>query len=247
MKTRVTVGEKEKLITKGIRNRSQFLSDYSAELTKPSTAISVRQSYSSLFDYVLGSSPYVFISVKLETTDIKRAVDARKSKAGGLLPGNFIRLGREYYEARRSGETARNAMEALWNKFLVRVNRKVLGSKYKRYGQSLRWIGVHENSGKQYARRQTNHLHMLLEIPSRYRHQEFEHLFREQFSSLVYPLSSTTSNSSVLNIRPGRLTGIYPHPEYIQKQLVDWETASDRVFLSAIPVTNGSVNFLLGR
>jgi hypothetical protein len=77
---------------------------------------------------------------------------------------------------------ARNALEALWNKLLVRVNRKVLGSRYKRYGQSLRWIGVYENSGKQYARRQTNHLHVLLEIPANYGHQEFEHQFREQFS-----------------------------------------------------------------
>jgi hypothetical protein len=240
MKTRVTVGEKEKLVTIGIQNRSQFLSDYAAELRKPSTAMSVHQSYSSLFDYMLGSTPYMFISVKLDPTSIKRALTSRKRKAGGVLPDNFMRLGREYYEAKRSGETARNAMEALWDKFLVRVNRKVLGSKHKRYGQSLRWVGVYENSGKQYARRQTNHLHVLLEIPPKYSHQEFEQQFREQFSSLVYPLSSTTNNGGVLNIKQGRLTGIYPHPEYIQKQLVDWETASERVFLSGNPATSGS-------
>jgi hypothetical protein len=240
MKTGITIGEKYRLDAVAIRNRGKFLSDYSAELRKPSTAMSVHQSYSSLFDYMLGSAPYMFITVKLDTISIKRALDSRKKKAGGVLPGNFIRLGREYYEAKRSGETARNAMEALWDKFLVRFNRKILGSKYKRYGQSLRWIGVYENSGKHYTGRQANHLHMLLEIPSRYNHQQFEHLFREQFSSLVYPVSSTISNNSVLNIKQGRLTGIYPHPEYIQKQLVDWETASDRVFLSGIPATSGS-------
>ncbi|SRR5260370_10009299 len=242
MKTGITIGEKEKLDTIGIRKRSQFLSDYSAELRKPSTVMSVHESYSSLFDYVLGSSPYMFISVNLEPTDIKRALDSSRRQAGGVLPDNFIRLGLEYYEAKHSGETARNALEALWNKLLVRVNRKVLGSRYKRYGQFLRWIGVYENSGKQYcARRQTNHLHVLLEIPAKYSHQGFEHQFREQFSSLVYPLSSETSNDAVLNIKQGRLTGINPHPEYIQKQLIDWETASDRVFVSGIPATNGSV------
>jgi len=240
MKMGTTVSQKEKLDIIGIQNRSQFLSDCSAELRKPSTAMSVHQSYSSLFDYMLGTTPYMFISVKLDSTSIKRALTSRKRKAGGVLPDNFIRLGREYYEAKRSGETARNAMEALWDKFLVRVNRKVLGSKYKRYGQSLRWIGVYENSGKQYARRQTNHLHVLLEIPPKYSHQEFEHQIREQFSLLVYPLSSTTSNDAVLNIKQARLTGINPHPEYIQKQLIDWETASDRVFMSGIAAVNGS-------
>jgi hypothetical protein len=240
MKTDITVAEKEKLDTISIRNRGQFLDDYSQELKKPSTAMSVSQSYSSLFERMLGSSPYLFISVNLEPTRIKRALDSRKNKTDGVLPDNFIRLGREYYEANRSGETSRNAMEALWDKFLVRVNRKVLGSKYKRYGQSLRWIGVHENSGKQYARRQTNHLHVLLEVPAEYGHQEFELQFREQFSWLVYPLSSTTSNNAVLDIKQGRLTGINPHPEYIQKQLVDWETASDRVFLSGVTATNRS-------
>jgi hypothetical protein len=241
MKTGATIGEKENLDTIGIRNRSQFLSDYSAELRKPSTAMSVRESYSSLFDCVLESSPYMFISMNLEPTDIKRASDSSRRKAGGVLPANFMILGREYYEARHSGETARNALEALWNKLLVRVNRKVLGSKYKRYGQSLRWIGVYENSGKQYcAGRQTNHLHVLLEIPANYGHQEFEHQFREQFSLLVYPLCSATSNDAVLNIKQARLTGMNPHPEYIQKQLIDWETASDRVFMSGIAAANGS-------
>jgi hypothetical protein len=242
MKKRSTFGGKEKLDFVGIRNRSQFLSDYSAELNKLSTVTAVHESYSSLFDCVLGRSPYMFISINLESADIKRASDSNKWKAGALLPEGFMTLGREYYEARHSGETARNALETLWNKLLVRVSRKVLGSKYKRYGQSLRWIAVYENSGKQYcAGRQTNHLHVLLEIPARSGYTEFALLFREQFSWLIYPLSSTHSDDTVLNIRPGRLAGIYPHPEYIQKQLIDWETASDRVFLSGIPVAKESV------
>jgi hypothetical protein len=240
MKTRNTICEKEKLDIIGIQKRSQLLSEYSAELNKQCTVMAVHESYSSLFDCVLGSSPYLFISMNLEPAAIKRASDSSRRKAGGVLPANFIRLGREYCEARHSGETARNALEALWNKLLARINRKVLGSKYKRYGQFLRWIGVYENSGKQYcAGRQTNHLHVLLEIPVNYGHQEFEHQFREQFSLLVYPLSSTTSNDAVLNIKQARLTGINPHPEYIQKQLIDWETASDRVFMSGIAVANG--------
>jgi hypothetical protein len=40
--------------------------------------------------------------------------------------------------------------------------------------------------------------------------------------------------------RPEYATGINPHHEYIQKQLFDWETASDRVFLSGVPATNRS-------
>ena len=239
MKTGTTIGEKAKLDIIGLHSRNQFLSDCLAELRKPSTAMAVHESYSSLFDCVLGSSPYMFISINLEPADIKKASDSSRRKAGGVLPAKFIRLGQEYYEARHSGVTARDALEALWNKLLVRVNGKTLGARYNRYGQSLRWIGVYENSGKQYrAGRQTNHLHVLLEIPSRYSQEEFEHQFRVQFSSLVYPLSPTSGNHSVLNIQQGRLTGSYPHPEYIQKQLVDWETASDRVFLSGIPAKN---------
>lgn len=240
MKTGITIGEKEKLDTIVFRKRNHFLSSYSADLRKPTTVMLVHESYSSLFDHVLGSSPYLFISINLEPAHVKRALDSRRRQAGGVLPDNFIRLGREYYEARRSGETARNALDALLNKLLVRVNRKALGARYKRYGQFLRWIGVYENSGKQYyARRQTNHLHVLLEIPAKYSHHEFEHQFREQFSLLVYPLSCATSNSVVLNIKQGRLEGINSHPEYLQKQLIDWETASDRVFMSGIPATNG--------
>jgi hypothetical protein len=188
----------------------------------------------------------MFISVNLESANIKRALDSSRRRAGGASVDGFIRFGREYFEARHSGETARNALETLWNKLLVRVNRRVLGSKYKRYGQSLRSIAVYENGGKQYGSgRQTSHLHVLLEIPAKYGYQEFEREFRQQFSLLVYPLSSTNRNDAVLNITPGRLTGVYPHPEYIQKQLVDWETASDRVSVSGVPVANGYGNVLL--
>ena len=85
MKTDITIAEKEKLDAIMIRNRVQFVDDYSEELKKPSTAMSVSQSYSSLFERMLGSSLYLFISVNLEPTRIKRALDSRKNKTNGVL------------------------------------------------------------------------------------------------------------------------------------------------------------------
>jgi len=55
MKTGNTIGEKERLDIIGIQKRSQFLSEYSAELNKQRTVMAVHESYSLLFDCILGS------------------------------------------------------------------------------------------------------------------------------------------------------------------------------------------------
>jgi hypothetical protein len=237
----INVDEKQRLNITGLKNRQLFLLDYKKDLAKVPTVTSVHESYSSLIDEVLGSSSYIFVTVNLNRTNIKRVLDDKKTKAGGVLPDNFLALGQEYYGALRSGASIVEAMDPLWNKFLKRLNQKVLGSKYKRYGHFIRWIRVYENETKRYCNEPTNHVHLLIEVPTttnlstEFNQLKFEHQFRELFSRLVYPIFSPSSSDTVITILKGRLTGSNAHPNYIRKQIINWETASDRVFTSGVP------------
>ena len=240
-----SIDDKHRLDISGFQNRQRFLSACQVEEKKVPTVTSVQEEYSSLIDDVLGSSSYVFITVNLTRTRIQRALDNEKKKAGGVLPDNFLHLGQEYFEAVRSGATTIEAMESLWNKFFIRLNQKVLGAKYKRYGNFLRWIRVYENETKRFSGEPANHLHMLVEVPETHfsgeycelKQLRFKHQFRDLFSRLVYPLSSISPNNAVITISQARLTGSNAHDKYIMKQLMNWETAADRVFVSGTPKT----------
>jgi hypothetical protein len=242
MTMQINIKQIQKLETFRVLNMDRFHYPYPWELAGPYTADSLKQSYSSLIDKVLGTSQYMFITVNLSTSQIRRALDARKKKAGGVLPDNCLRLGQEYWEARRSGVGAVDAMEALWFKFFERLNLKVLGThRAKRRGEYLRWIRVYENNGKRYRRSPPTHLHMLLEVPDKYSHLEFAEIFRKLFGWLVYSSSARTRKNKVLDFQIGRSDGESPHPVYVQKQLIDWDTASDRMFESGIPAKSRSV------
>jgi hypothetical protein len=240
MTMQIDIKQAQKLETFGVLNMDRFRYPYPWELADPHTAESLKQSYSSLIDKVLGTSHYMFITVNLNTKQIRRALDARKRKAGGVLPGNCLRLGQEYLEARCSGVGAVDAMEVLWNELIKRLDLEVLGThRAKRCGEYLRWIRVYENNGKRYRTSPPTHLHVLLELPDKYSHHEFEVVFKQLFSKLVYPIPLEIGNNRVLDIQVGRRDGENQHLGYVQKQLIDWETASDRVFMSGIPATNG--------
>jgi hypothetical protein len=234
------IEEKIKLNVRGIGNRQRFLSESNEDLKRTSRSTLVKTSYSELIDKVLGSSSYVFVTVNLRDTDIKRALEKEKIESDGILPRYFLMFGHRYYEALRSGTTTVDAMEPLWDEFFKRLNQKVLGPKFKHHGHFIRWIRVYENPTKRYCNDAANHVHMLVEIPTRklsaeYNQLLFKHQFGELFSRFIYPLPALSRNSAVLNIIPGRPTGSNPHPKYILKQVINWETAANRLFTSGIP------------
>jgi hypothetical protein len=209
---------------------------YPWELSTSSPADALHQSYSTLINKIFDTSQYIFVTVNLSTSQIRQALESKRKKSGGILPPNYLRLGQEYLLARRAGVKAVDAMQTLWDKFLKRLNAEVLGAhRAKRREDFLRWIRVYENSGKRYKTSPPTHLHMLLELPDRYSYPEFGVIFRQLFSLLIYPIPCMDKNNKVLDIRVGRSDGENSHPVYVQKQLVDWETASDRVFPSGIP------------
>ena len=230
-----TVIDKQKLDMAGARNRELWLQNVGMESQRELTQILVRESYGLLIERVLGDSPYVFITLHLDMTGMGRALN-NASRMAAKETGTDLILGREYYEARRSGETFQDAMESILAKFLPRFNKKILGThRYIRCKQSLRCIRVYENAGKRYAGGPVNHMHMLLEVPRTFCHQQFEAQFRELFSWLIYPLHIASTDDPVLDIRQGRLDGDSPHPEYIQKQFINLATAADRMYFSGFP------------
>ncbi len=158
--------QKTRLDIIGKNNRERFLSACAKELKQAPSAVSVKKSCSSLFNGVLGSSPYIFVSVNLPRSNIRKALKRVQNKNGGVLPDNFIRYGQEFYQSIRSGRRSQEAAEKLWSKFLIRLNQKVLRSEFKRHGHSLKWVLVHENDTKLYSNKATNHLHMLIELPA---------------------------------------------------------------------------------
>jgi len=230
-----TIGEKHKLDLIGNRSRAVLTANIQADANRLATATTIKHSYASLIETLLETAPYVFITVNLDTASLGRTLITHDRRAGRKSDDVHI-LGREYYEARRSGVTYQVAMETLWEKFLHRLNKKVLGThRYIRCKQYLRWIRVYENAGKRYAGSLVNHVHMLLEIPSSTERQIFEDQFRELFSLLIYPLNTASTVNPVLNIQQGRIDGPTPHTDYIQKQLINLDTASDRVLFSDVP------------
>jgi hypothetical protein len=232
-----TVNDKQKLDRDGTRNREVWLQDVEMESQREPTLMLVRESYGLLIERVLGDSRYVLITLNLDMTAMGRALDAQSRIAGKKSAAQYLMLGQEYYEARRSGETYRDAIESILAKFLPRFNKKILGThRYIRCKQSLRCIRVYENAGKRYSGGPVNHVHILLEIPPTCCYQQFEAQFRELFSWLIYPLHIASTDDPVLDIRQGRLDGDSPHPEYIQKQFINLETAAERIDFSGVPV-----------
>lgn len=241
-----SIRDKHRLDSIGIKKRQEFLSAYHHNLKTVATRTVVTNAYSSLLKDVLGSSSYIFVSVNLTTADLRKAFAKKQRSNNGLLPSDYIRLGQEFVDSIRSGTPAQAAAESLWNKFFIRLNQKVLGARYKRYGQSLKWFRVYENETKGYAISPTNHTHMLVEVPTsslsaEYNELKFKSRFRELFSTLVCPLSTISANTPILNIKRGRLTNCNPHPKYILKQLINWEVASDRLFTSGVAKSRDSV------
>ena len=147
-----SIDEKHKLDTSGNNKRQRFLSVYGKALTKDPSVTLVQESYSSLLDDVLGSTSYIFITVNLTRTNIQRVLDAKRRKAGGVLPDNFLVLGQEYYAARRSGESTIEAMESVWEKFFKRLKPEGSRSEIQTIRTILRWIRVYENETKRYCK-----------------------------------------------------------------------------------------------
>jgi hypothetical protein len=202
----------------------------------PDARDALRASYSTLIEMVLGTTTCIFVTVNLSTAEMTRVFKAMNYAECGV--GVKCRLGREYLDLRLGGTPAICAMETLWTKFMTRFNSGVLGThRTKRCGHFLRWVRVYENSGKAYSRDRVFHMHMLLEVPAERSVEEFEHLFREHFARWIYPIRSNAENGPVLNIGLARFSGANTHSRYMQKQLIDWETASDRLFTSGIPRT----------
>jgi hypothetical protein len=226
-----TVIDKHKLDENGARNRQLWLQNVEIELQREPIRTLVRETYGSFIERVIGDSLYVFITINPEALEDVRAVDGQSRN---LRRASRRILGSEYYKARRSGESRQNALESLLDRFLHRFIRKVLGThRYKRRNQHLRWICIYENRGKAHAMSPVNHVHILLEIPAWMDYQILLSEFRKCFSSWVYPLREGAIQDPVLNIKPGRAEGVNSHPEYVSKQLIDWECAADRVKFSS--------------
>ncbi len=185
MKT-TNIHEKTKLDILGENTRNHFLSAYAEELKHVPSAILVKASYIPWIQTILGSSPYIFISVNFTSADIRKALAIATRKNGGILPANYIPYGQEYCESIRSGTTIQVATEALLRKLLIRLNQKALGAKFKRYGQSLICVGVHENETKKYSAEPTSHFHLLVQVPTthlspEYNEWKFKNTFRDLF------------------------------------------------------------------
>jgi len=102
-----------------------------------STRSQVRRSYDDLLKSVLGDAPYLFITVTISRQSMRRVLEKRR-KSNGHLDSHTLPLLQELYNALRSGVPPIDAYETMWNKFFVRLQRKVLGSRFNRYDQRLR-------------------------------------------------------------------------------------------------------------
>ncbi len=241
-----SIAEKNNLDITGIQNRQRFLSAYEQELKKAPTAILVKESYSTMIKDALGSSRYMFVSINLPNAELRKATETKQNKRGGKLPKRFIPLGLEFYESLQSGTAFNIAANTLLHKFMIRLNRKVLGSRFKRFGESLKCLGFFESSNKRCSGESTNHLHVLIEVPKTNQSPEdsasrLTNVFRELFSLLVCPIRHPSNNRGVLRIIPGRMTGRNAHPKYILKQIGNWETASARLFTCGMPGISNTV------
>ena len=199
------------------------------------TAEKTNRSHEELVIRVLGDLPVALVTINLSNRLLRRAFDsARKKSKNGTLSAQTLPLGQEFYNATRSKVSYVDAFENVLRKFFVRLNQKVLGAKYRRYGKCLRWVRVYENSTKKFNGQPATHVHMLVEVPAGegFRLFKFIRTFRDLFSRLIYPCFFESNASKVLNIKSGRRDGNNSHPQYIVKQLVNWNVAADRVFTS---------------
>jgi hypothetical protein len=158
----------------------------------------VKHQYQLWLEQFLGSKSYVFISVNLTPSNLRKAIELAPKNHDGKPSHRFIPLGQQYYESILNGTPVPIAAEELWNKFLPRFSNRMLGDRYKRFGQGLKWVRVYENSGRYYTGEMPTHLHMMLEIPESQLSPNdyleiYERKFREQFSTLICPLVKTSN------------------------------------------------------
>jgi hypothetical protein len=159
--------------------------------------------YSDLARAAFGYEPLVFVSINLDLTAMRRAVQRDKR----------LVLSDELLTALRYTKRE-DALGVFYRKLLHRVSRAFYGSAHQRFGKRLKYLGVLENSGKCYNRYESPHdAHFLVSIPTE-GHQRFTECLRTAFDRWVYPSSDTTIHAASVT---ESLAGVaaYPFKQFV--------------------------------
>ena len=170
--------------------------------------------YSDLARAAFGYEPLVFVSINLDLTAMRRAVQRDKR----------LVLSDELLTALRYTKRE-DAVGVFYRKLLHRVSRAFYGSAHQRFGKRLKYLGVLENSGKCYNRYESPYdAHFLVSVPTEH-HQRFNDCLRKAFDRWVYPTTDTT----ILTVSVGaELDGL---AVYQFKQFVSPRVATERLLM----------------
>ncbi len=170
--------------------------------------------YSDLARAAFGYEPLVFVSINLDLTAMRRAVQRDKR----------LVLSDELLTALRYTKRE-DALGIFYRKLLHRVSRAFYGSAHQRFGKRLKYLGVLENSGKCYNRNESPHdAHFLVSVPTD-DHQRFNECLRKAFHRWVYP----SADNTILAISVGE--PLDELAKYPFKQLVSPLVATERLLM----------------
>jgi len=172
------------------------------------------EQYGDLARVTFESEPLVFVSINLDLTAMRRAVQRDKR----------LVLSDELLTALRYTKRE-DAVGVFYRKLLHRVSRAFYGSAHRRFGKRLKYLGVLENSGKCYNRTEPPYdAHFLISAPTE-DHPRFYACLRKTFDRYVYPSGLKTIVGVSVDMLGDDLA------RYQFKQFVLPLLASDRLLL----------------
>ena len=191
---------------------------------------SIQNKHSDLISEILSNKPFVFITINLNPTNVRRSLEKTMRPLGQL-----------FIDGIDAGLLLHEAYENTLDPFIKRLERDLLGSRAKVYLERLANVRSYENSGRKYiAGAELNHVHILFPLPSGRSYARFCSLFARLFDQLVYPvpvyttaqqgrkttaintiedLKQGTHHGSVLDFKPGRYEEPNSHISYSLKQI----------------------------
>jgi hypothetical protein len=208
----------------------------------------------SAFEHILGTKEFVFVTIHLDVSNLRRRVRNRTQPESPLA----IR----FVQALDAQCPLVAAYERLLEVLIRELEKELYGSRAGKDGRRIESIRIYENDGKTYQKgAPVTHVHLCIPLPENRSYYRFCDAFATIFGMLVYPVplpirlikEMVTEEMTLAKLKeqpreillhnmlrftPGRRDGDRPHPVYSVKQIVNDEVFADRFFASAYPTLN---------
>ena len=223
-----------------------------------------------IYDH-FGKDPFAFVTINLNPRNVQRYIENQLRNNTAIVTNikHLLAIGSNFYKSIRAhGIDAAAAYQTLIDKFLLNLNRRLLGTRFTRFHHPLRAFATLENEGKRYTTSGVTHCHLFIQIPIRDKDRDASETYRRfietastLFAEQIYvPFGKQTIGEYTATViakecnddlmeditkKSNRtaldITICGPrHPTYVMKQIPTLEIAADRIYFPRFAGRNNS-------